>query len=450
MTRDLTQGSISKGIFLFALPCVLGNLLQNLYNLVDTAVVGRLISTASLTAVGATGSLVALFTNSIAGLMSGFGIVAGRKYGSKDESALKKVFVNALIISSVSAILFSVVGVFFAEKMLCLLQTPPELMDEATVYLSVVMGGLFTTVFYNFYCEMLRAVGNSRTPLLFLLAASVLHILLAIFFLSVCRMGVLGAALATVISQAFSVVLCVICTYRTIPNFRIKVKDIKLEKNTVAECLKIGIPTMMTNFIVAFGVIILQFVTNGIGVEYVTAYSCASRIGYLLSTPITGYSVALSVFVAQNRGAGKPDRIRKGIRVTNLTLFLINVILCVTVFAASRRMLEFLITDGDKAVTAGVNYLYVRSVAMFVLAVGSCYKSILNALEKPLFPLISGFLEIAVRYAAPFLLVANGFGFMSIPLTDAISWIVIAVFLLFAYFHETKRNGDDTVEKQSV
>lgn len=313
------------------------------------------------------------------------------------------------------------------------------------------MLGFSTTVFYNFYCEMLRAVGNSRTPMLFLLLVSVLHILLAVLLQAKWNLGVLGAALATVISQAVAVALCVGYARRKVPCFRIRRADWRLDGAMLKECLHIGVPTMMTNFIIAFGTIILQFVTNGIGTEYVTAYTCASRIGYILTTPITGYAVALAVFVAQNCGAGNLPRIRSGIRKTGILLLLCNIVLWAISQFAARPLLALMITDNAQAVEAGVMYLRVRSLAMFILPVGCCCKSVLNALGKPLFPTLSGILEIAVRYAAPLVLVAHGAGFLSVPLTDAAAWTAIAVFLALAYLIEMQKiEKMDFHEKQHV
>lgn len=449
-TLDLTRGSVTKGLFLFALPCVLSGILQNLYNIVDTVIVGRMIDTLTLAAVGATGSLVSLFTSSISGLMSGFSVVAGRRYGAGDYDGLKKVFANAFVLATLVSLLLSVLGVVGARGMLTLLRTPSDIIDGATRYLAVIMLGFSTTTFYNFYCEMLRALGNSREPMLFYAGASVAHVFLAIFFIKL-NMGVMGAALATVLSQAAAVAACVIYTVKKVPLYRFSRADLVPDGAMVRECLRIGMPTMGTNFIVAFGVIILQFVTNGIGTEYVTAYSCASRIGYIITTPITGFSMAVSVFAAQNRGARKAARIRQGVRTTLCLLTGLNVVLFALSYVISPHILRLMITDGEKAVEAGIMYLKVRCTAMFVLAVASVFKLVLTGLGKPLFPTISGVLEIAVRYAAPLWMVARGVGFLSVPLTDASAWVAIAVLLLAGYLVEMKKiERECAYEKQTV
>lgn len=436
-TLDLTRGSVAKGLIVFALPCVLSGILQNLYNIVDTVIVGRMIDTLTLAAVGATGSLVSLFTSSAMGLMSGFSVVAGKRYGAGDYAGLKRVFANAFMLTLAVSLLVSGLGVAFARGMLTLMRTPADIIDASTRYLAAIMAGFSATVFYNFYCEMLRALGDSRAPMLFFAGASIVHIALAIFFIRL-DMGVAGAALATVLSQAAAVAACVIYTLRRVPLYRFSARDLLPDGALIRECLSIGLPTMATNFIVAFGVIILQFVTNGIGTAYVTAYSCASRIGYIITTPITGFSTAVSVFAAQNRGAGNARRIREGVRATLMMLTGLNVVLFIVSYFVSPLILRLMITDGEQAVEAGIMYLKVRCTAMFVLAVASVFKLVLTGLGRPLYPTLSGVLEIAVRYIAPVVMVARGVGFLSVPLTDAAAWAAIAVLLFGGYLIEMK------------
>ena len=449
-TLDLTRGGVARGLTLFALPCVLSGILQNLYNIVDTVIVGRMIDTLTLAAVGATGSLVSLFTSSVMGLMSGFSVVAGKRYGAGDYAGLRRVFANALLLSAIASVLVSGLGVAFARGMLALMRTPADIIDASTTYFAAIMAGFSATVLYNFYCEMLRALGNSRAPMLFFAGASVLHIALAILFIRL-DMGVAGAALATVLSQAAAVAACVIYTVNRAPLYRFSARDLLPDGALIRECLSVGVPTMATNFIVAFGVIILQFVTNGIGTEYVTAYSCASRIGYIITTPITGFSSAAAVFAAQNLGAGNAKRIREGVRTTLVILTGLNVILFILSYFVSPLILRLMITDGEEAVSAGILYLKVRCTAMFILAVASVFKLVLTGLGRPLYPTLSGVLEIAVRYAAPVAMVARGVGFLSVPLTDASAWAAIAVLLFGGYLIEMKKIERTCAhEKQAV
>lgn len=437
MTGTMTEGHALKKICIFAGPCILTRVLQNLYTLVDSAIVGQAIDQQALAAVGATSALISLFTDTIIGLMSGFSVTAGKRYGQKNAEGLKKVFSNSLLVTFAVSLLITVFGALFARDMLVLMKTPADILEDATLYLRIILIGISTSVFYNFLCEMLRALGNSREPLLFLVISSVVHLLLILLLTCVFRLGIVGAALSTVLSQAMAALMCVFYIIKKVPQFAIAGKDMKPERKTLAECLRIGIPMAITNLVVMFGGIILSFITNQIGTEYVAVYSCASKIGYIITTPVFGFATAVAVFASQNLGAGKLERVKEGVRKTNRLVTAINVVLFVIFFFAAQPLLAFLL-DGGETVAAGVMYLRIRCTAMFILTFAAVYKNVLNALGRPMFPTISGFVEIAARYVIPLLLAAP-LGFLCVPLTDALSWLILTLFLAPAYWYEMKR-----------
>lgn len=436
----LTEGKVLKKITVFAMPCILSRVLQNLYTLVDTLIVGQAMDSSALASVGSAGSLISLFTDTVIGLMMGFSVVAGKRFGAGKRDELKKVFANSLILAFGASVLITVFATLFAENMLSLLAVPSALMDNAVLYVRIIFIGISTSVFYNFLCEMLRAVGNSKQPLYFLIFSSVIHIAMILLFDFVLDLGVVGAGLSTVLSQACAVWLCFGYIKKNVPDFVISKSDLVPDRAVLAECLHIGIPMAVTNFVVSFGVIILSFITNKIGTEYVTAYSCASRIGYIVTTPIFGFAAALSVFASQNAGAGRLDRVREGVRKTCLLVTAINGLLALFMFFATRPMLTAVINDSETAVDAGVMYLAIRCTAMFVLTFAAIYKNVLIGLGKPRFPTVSGFIEIAVRYAFP-IAFASRVGFASVPLTDGVAWLVLAAFLAPAYYYELHRMG---------
>ncbi|MBR5869249.1 MAG: polysaccharide biosynthesis C-terminal domain-containing protein, partial [Clostridia bacterium] len=325
----------------------------------------------------------------------------------------------------------------FARDMLVLMNTPGEILEEAVRYLLVIFVGMGFNLVYNYLCEMLRGIGNSKMPLYFLVASSILHLVLILVFLFGFSMGVVGAALSTVLSQAFAVAVCLVYMYRRVPEYRISIRDLLPRGKTMAEGLRIGIPMAVTNFVVMFGVIILSFVTNGIGTEYVAAYSTASRVGYIVTTPLFGFASALSVFVAQNMGVGNLSRIREGVRKTLLFTTGVDTVLLVIFLFATRPLLSFLLNGEAVAVEAGTTYLWIRCFAMFVLAPAACLKNVLNSLGKTLFPTISGFCEVGIRYLIPITL-SGPLGFVSVPLTDVAAWFFLAVFLGIGYLREIK------------
>jgi Na+-driven multidrug efflux pump len=256
-------------------------------------------------------------------------------------------------------------------------------------------------------------------------------------------MGVVGAALSTVLSQLCAALLCYVYIRLKLPKFRISADILKPERAVMAECLKIGIPMAVTNFVVMFGGIILSFVTNGIGMEYVAAYTCASRVGYIVTTPIFGFATALAVFTAQNMGSGNLPRIKEGIKKTFAAVTGVNILLFVAFWFAAEPLMSFMLNGETVAVGAAKTYLLTRCGAMFTLTFAAGYKNVLNSMGRTAFPTLSGFIEIGVRYLIP-LTLSGVLGFICVPLTDAVSWTVLAVFLAIAYFIEIRkieRNG---------
>lgn len=432
---SLTSGSIVKHLYKFAWPCILGRILQNLYTLIDSVIVGQAVDTGALATVGVASSIISLFTETVIGLVGGFAVTAGKKYGSTDEEGVKKVFAVSLRITIVVGGAITILGIILSRTMLKWLQTPSDIIDSANVYLTLMFAGIITSVFYNFLCEMLRALGFSKEPLIILVISSLLHIALIFLFVFGFNYAVVGAAFSTILSQAFSVILCIIFIKKKVPQYRIKLEDLKPDKKIFRECIHIGIPMAATNFVVTFGVIILSFITNGIGIQYVAAYTCASRIGYIVTTPIFGFASAVSVFVAQNLGAGKIDRIKNGVKMSNVIVTIINIVLFIIMWFITKPLLEWFLIGDKVAVDAGVMYMRTRCTAMFILTFAAIYKTTLNALGKPMFPTISGFAEIAVRYIFPIITSAH-LGFACVPLTDAVTWLMLALVLSVAYFFE--------------
>lgn len=445
----MTEGKILRQIIIFAIPCILGNIFQNLYNLADTAIVGQLIGINSLAAVGVTGSVTSLCTTTIVGLMSGFSIVAGIKIGGEQIAETKKVFANAFFIVIAAGFALTAAGVVFARKILVLMNTSEELLEEATVYLIGIFSGIITTMFYNFFSEMMRAAGNSKMPLIFLGISSALHIAINYLFIAAFKTGVLGAALSTVISQGISAVLCFVYMYKYIPCYKIKREDIKLDSAIIRECLKVGIPMATVNFVVNFGVLILQFVTNGIGTEYVAAYSGASKIGYIYTSPITGVATALAVFASHNLGAGNLKRIKTGTKKCIIMLFGVNTAIFLFSVLFSKYILRFIAGDAQNVINSGNLYLTVRVLSGFALIPAVCYKTLLPALGRTKFVTISGFMEVAIRFISPSLLI-NTFGFVGVPLTDTLTWCMLALFFIIIYPFEVRKVERDLSRRTNL
>ena len=434
----MTQGSIPKAVVRFAVPCILVNVLQNLAVLADSAVMGSAGGMLSLAAVGACGAIVSLFTSTALGLASGFGVAAGKAFGAGDTAKLRRVFASALFVDCLVTLAVTLFGAVFSRLILTWMQTPAELLDDAAEYLTVIFLGIGATFFYDLLGELLRAVGNSRAPLCFLIVSFALHLLLLWVFVFRVGLDVTGAALATVLSQAVAVLFCAVTIKARVPALTLSRADLRPDRAVLAEGLRVGLPMALTNFVVAFGVIILGFVTNGIGTRYVAAYSVASRIGYILTTPLFGFASTGAVFASQNLGANKPARIRKGLlTVVGMALASSFAVLLLILFAARPLVARFLPAD-PVAVDAGVLYLKIRCTAAFALSFAAIAKSALVGLAKPFVPTLSGFVEIAVRYVFP-LSVAPFIGFAAVPLTDAVIWLILALMLTPTLIHTVRK-----------
>lgn len=448
----MTEGHIIKNITKFSVPCILTRVIQNLYPLIDSFIVGKLLSLDGLAAVGVAGSLYSLFNDTFSSLVLGFSIIVSKKYGAKNAKEINSAFSNSLLASVVVCLFVSAFGISFSGQMLSAINTPLYLIKHAQAYITVLFIGFVINVIFNFLCEMLRAVGDSRSPFVLLIISLLLHLISLFPFTYI--YGIKGAALSTVISYILTVILAAFYIYKKYPEFRIQFSKFKICTNILKECFGIGSPMALTSFVVALGVLVLSFITNNMGAEYMAAYSCASKIGYIITTPIFGFGSALAVFVSQNLGAGNFDRIKEGIAKTIKLVILLNVFIIIISLIISKPILIFVLDKNNEAVNVSMLYLFIRCLSMFLLTPAAIYKSVLPAIGKPFFSTLSGFLEIVVRFAFPFLL-SDKLGFSVVPLTDTFSWLVMAVLLSLAYFYEfqkvyKKESASDNTRKMGI
>ena len=437
----MTTGNVLKSIIRFAIPCIGTRVIQNLYPLIDAVIAGKLLNVESLSAVGVAGSVYSLFNDTLLGLMAGFAVVASKKFGAKEENEVRAVYSDSLWVSVLCCVITSLIGIVFSGSILSVLKTPADIMVYGKQYLFVLFLGFLSNALYNFFCEMMRALGDSKRPLYLLIASSVLHFLLIAPLTY--AFGIYGAALANVLSYILTDIWAVMMMRNQFPLFRVRLSKIALQRRIVKECISIGLPMALTSLVVMMGVLLLNLVTNTIGADYIAAYSAASKIGYVITTPIFGFATALAVFTSQNFGAKRYNRIQEGIRKTLKLVWLIDGALLVLVMLLCKPILQFILSGNQTAIQAGIVYLAVRCCAMFILTPAAFYKSLLPAVGRPLFSTVSGFVEIGARYAFP--LCAAGLGFISVPLTDAVAWIVLAVMLVLAYRYEFKKIRKGTV-----
>ncbi len=367
--RNLTQGSIPKGLLAFALPLILGNLLQQCYNLADTWVVGRFIGEGALAAVGSSYTLMTFLTSILLGLCMGSSVYFSIQYGRKDPDKLRNGIFQSFLLIAVLTLLLNLLVYLLLDQILVLLQIPADVTDLTRVYLQWVFGGIAATFLYNYFANLLRAVGNSVTPLLFLGLSVVLNIGLDLLFVIPLSMGVMGAALATVTAQYIAALGLLLYTWHAFPELRVRREDCRWNKAVLKSLLNLSLFTCLQQSVMNFGILMIQGLVNSFGTAVMAAFAVAVKIDTIAYMPVQDFGNAFSTFVAQNYGAGRRDRIGKGVRwaVFWVVLFclVIGGLVCLL---APQLMGVFVGAENTQVIAIGVGYLRIEGA--FYLGIG--------------------------------------------------------------------------------
>lgn len=294
--RDLTTGTPAKLIFLFTIPLLVGNIFQQFYNMVDMIIVGQTIGKEALAAVGATGSITFLIIGFAQGLTAGLSIITAQRFGAQDFRGVMKSFAVAIIISFTVTAILTVLSLVFLRPLLLLMQTPPDIIQQAQEFISVILGGMFASMAFNLLSNMIRALGDSRTPLFFLIFAVIINVILDLVFIINFHMGIAGAGYATVIAQISASLMCVIYIKRKIPLLQVSKSDFKIDKDTIFTHLNAGLPMAFQSSIIAIGAVVLQSALNSLGTDVVAAQAAAGRIDQFATQPMMS-SVVRSLYL---------------------------------------------------------------------------------------------------------------------------------------------------------
>ncbi len=294
--RDLTTGTPAKLIFLFTIPLLVGNIFQQFYNMVDMIIVGQTIGKEALAAVGATGSITFLIIGFAQGLTAGLSIITAQRFGAQDFRGVKKSFAVAIIISFTVTAILTVLSLVFLRPLLLLMQTPPDIIQQAQEFISVILGGMFASMAFNLLSNMIRALGDSRTPLFFLIFAVIINVILDLVFIINFHMGIAGAGYATVIAQISASLMCLIYIKRKIPLLQVSKSDFKIDKDTIFTHLNAGLPMAFQSSIIAIGAVVLQSALNSLGTDVVAAQAAAGRIDQFATQPMMS-SVVRSLYL---------------------------------------------------------------------------------------------------------------------------------------------------------
>ncbi|MBO3100596.1 MATE family efflux transporter [Cellulomonas fengjieae] len=433
MPKVLTAGSPWRVILLFAVPLLVGNVVQQLYQAADAVVVGRVLGVDSLAAVGATGALLFLLLGFAWGMTSGFAIPTAHAFGAGDHAAVRRSVAAGAVLSGATSAVLTVAAPLLAGPALRMLKTPEELLPEATTFAVISFLGASTMMFFNFLSAIIRAIGDSRTPLIFLSISCVLNIVLVVVAVAGLGMGVAGAAVSTVLSQAVSVALCLEFVRRRVPVLHVRREDWRVSGHELRRHLKLGLPMGFQASIIAIGTLAVQVRLNGLGSEAVAAYTTATRVDGLAVALLASLGLAVSMFVAQNLGGGRPDRIRQGV-VHGLWMSVAgSLLLGVVLVAAGSTLVGLFVGSGEeRVVEMAAHYLLVNGALYAVLGVLFVLRGALQGLGQTVIPTATGVVELICRVGAASVLGA-AFGYNGVVWGNPLAWIGAVVLLVPAY-----------------
>ncbi|OIQ86605.1 multidrug export protein MepA [mine drainage metagenome] len=439
MPKVLTAGRPWRVILAFAVPLLVGNVVQQLYQFADAIVVGRVIGVDALAAVGTTGSLIFLLLGFAWGMTSGFAIPTAQAYGARDGAAVRRSVATGAMLTGAVSILLTLGAPFLAGPALRLLRTPAELLPQATTFAVVSFLGASTVMAFNFLAAIIRAIGDSRTPLVFLTLSCLLNVGLVVTFVAGLGMGVAGAALATVVSQATSVALCLVYVRRRVPVLHLHRDDWRVTRGDLARHLRLGLPMGFQMSIIAIGALAVQVRLNSLGAEAVAAYTTAARVDGLAVALLQSLGLAVSTFVAQNYGAGRPDRIRLGV-VQGVWMSLGGaVLLGAVLITGGRSIIELFVGPGEEQVVTMATYLlHVNGSLYAVLGVLFVTRGALQGLGYTFVPTLTGTIELVMRVGAAVVLGA-AFGFSGVVWGNPLAWVGAVAVLVPAYLRAQRR-----------
>ena len=441
MQNELTHGPVMKTMLRFAIPMILGDLLQQCYNIADTVIVGKFLGADALAAVGSAFSLMTFLTSILLGLAMGSGTVFSIRWGQKDHQGLKEGILASFVLLGIVTLILNVIVFAGIDWIIRVLQTPSDLVELMHEYLIVIFAGLIGIFLYNFFASLLRSLGNSVVPLVFLAVSACLNIVLDLLFVAVFHRGVAGAAEATVISQYVSGIGITIYTRRKFPDLLKKDRDIRLRMSRVREITSFSALTCLQQSIMNLGILAVQGLVNSFGTITMAAFAAGVKIDAFAYLPVQDFGNAFSIFTAQNFGARKADRIKKGIRVAFLTSMAFGAVISLFVFVFARPLMTLFIDAGEtEVIMEGVRYLRIEGAFYYLIACLFLLYGLYRALGKPGMSVVLTIISLGLRVALAYALSAiPGLGVVGIWWSVPIGWILADIFGIGYYLLKQRR-----------
>lgn len=365
---DMTKGKPSKLILYFAFPMILGNIFQQVYNLVDTIVVGKFIGSNALAAVGSSFAIIVFITSIIIGLSMGVSVLLSQFYGAKELEKMKETTITATIVIGFVTIILMIVSLMFIDNILALFNMPQQLIEDSKSYLIIILVGLLFTYVYNLGTALLRAIGDSKRPLYFLIISSIINIFLDLIFVINLNLGVKGVALATIIAQGVSAILVVIYISKKITFIKFTIKDVKLKKESFLLVIRYSVLTSIQQSIMNLGILIVQGLVNSFGVVVMAAFAAAVKIDSFAYMPVQDFGNAFSTYVAQNKGANLEERIIDGIKSTGKVIIIFSIITTSLILIFSKNLMLLFVNKGEsEVIRIGVEYISIVAIFYFLI-----------------------------------------------------------------------------------
>lgn len=433
MELDMTKGKPLQLIVKFMIPLVIGNIFQQFYSMVDTIIVGKYVGVQALAAVGATGTITFLILGFMQGITTGFTVLTAQRYGAGDIEGVKSSVGNAYLLSAGVTVVMTVVSVACMDGLLRLMHTPDDILGMSREYILIICWGMGCNILYNLLASILRAVGNSKVPLYFLVLSAVLNIVLDLVFILNFGMGVAGAAVATIISQGVSGVLCFIYMVKKVPLLRVEKRHMRPDYYCIRNEMSIGLPMALQFSITAVGTIMVQSALNLFGSTVVAAYTAACKVEQLMTQPFMAVGVTMATYCAQNRGINDFGRIRTGVKIANVIAAVYAVVIAVVLISNFQYIVPLFVSENLDVITEyGRIYMKVCGSCFIPLGMIFIFRNALQGCGFALIPMLGGVMELVSRGVMAFV-AARHESFVGVCFANASAWLTTGIFLWLAY-----------------
>ena len=435
MKTDMTQGKPVKVLLGFTIPVFIGNVFQQFYNMVDAVVVGKFVGTKALAAVGSTGTIIFLIIGFLLGLTAGFTVLTAQKYGAGKMDEMRQTVGNALILTAVISAVMTAISMTGMHALLKFMHTPDDIFKDAYAYVMIICGGIFAQALYNILASILRALGNSKLPLYFLIISALLNIVLDLVFIIGFQMGAKGAAVATVIAQGTAGVLCLLYIIAKVPALHIKRDDLQVGGTIYSNQLRIGIPMALQYSITAIGTMMVQSSLNILGSTLVAAFTAAGKIEQVVTQAYGAMGTTMATYGAQNMGAGSVKRIREGFKACTIVGVVYSIVAATFIMTVGKFMTYLFVSEDVKVIMSSVD-IYLKCIGIFFipLAVVNIYRNGIQGLGYGLLPMMAGVAELTGRGIVA-VIAGKMRSYPGVCLAGPAAWVLAGGLLLVMYFY---------------